>query len=150
MGKRLPTPADKAASALIEKTIKASGKSQDAIADEVGVTQGTIWQWMSGMPVSAKRAPALAKAIGISDPARISVAYSQIAAHKTGESQGARLDVAKLAHLIEEVEGAVEMSKMRVPAKIRARLVASLYSSGEAAASVQGLLAALLSSMEEA
>lgn len=62
--------------AIIEST---PGLTQESVGASVGVSQGQVWQWLEGrLPVSAKRAPALAEALGIQDPAEISVAYREI------------------------------------------------------------------------
>lgn len=70
--------------------------TQEAVGAAVGVTQGTVWQWIRGeMPVSAKRAPALAEALGIEDPSEISVAYRDISGAPSTSTQ---VHVLKASH----------------------------------------------------
>lgn len=62
-----------AASHLIARAIKQSPKSQEEIGAEVGVSQGQIWQWANARRgVSSARAVALAGALDIDDPGKIS------------------------------------------------------------------------------
>lgn len=58
--------------------LTSSPKSQDQIADEIGVTQGAVWQWAEGkVAISAKRAVAAARAVG-GRPEEISVAFRDV------------------------------------------------------------------------
>lgn len=79
--KRPLTAEEKAMADRMKAVFEANPQlTQEAVGAAVGVTQGTVWQWIRGeMPVSAKRAPALAEALGIQDPAEISIAYRDIA-----------------------------------------------------------------------
>ncbi|MBN8887554.1 MAG: hypothetical protein J0I77_17655 [Rudaea sp.] len=87
MGKRTLSDEERAMAATIKAAVERSTKSQEAIGVEVGVTQGSIWQWMEGKePVSAKRAPALAAALGIDDPAKISSAYRELRPNRTEDA----------------------------------------------------------------
>jgi DNA-binding transcriptional regulator YdaS (Cro superfamily) len=77
MSRRPLTPEEKEAAAAFRRHLEASDRPQDEIAQEIGVTQGAVWQWADGkIPISAKRAVAAAKAVG-ADPAEISVAWRE-------------------------------------------------------------------------
>lgn len=77
MSKRPLTTAELKAADLIKAAVEANPSSQEAIAMEVGVTQGALWQWMNGkVPVSPKRAVRLANALGVDDPATISPSWA--------------------------------------------------------------------------
>jgi len=81
MSNKRPLTAEEKAMADRMKAIFESNPSltQEAVGVAAGVTQGTVWQWIEGrLPVSAKRAAALAQALGIEDPREISVAYRDI------------------------------------------------------------------------
>jgi transcriptional regulator with XRE-family HTH domain len=75
--------------------------TQDSIGNAVGVSQGQVWQWLDGrLQVSAKRAPALAQALGIKDPSEISVAYREMVRPQPVENKAShspRLDAKILA-----------------------------------------------------
>lgn len=52
------------------------GLTEGIVAEVVGVSPGQISHWSSGrLAVPARRAPALAKALGIDDPGELSVEY---------------------------------------------------------------------------
>lgn len=54
--------------------------TEEKVAIEVGVTQGQVSHWTGGrLPVPARRAAKLAQALGIHEPAQISIAYREIA-----------------------------------------------------------------------
>ncbi len=68
-------------------------------------------------------------------------------------SQSVGLDVGKLADLIETVEAAVAQSRRPLPARTKAKIIATLYSHDQAAAAsspqaVRVALASILASME--
>lgn len=69
-------------------------------------------------------------------------------------SQPAGIDAAKLADLIETVEGAIADSGRTIPTRIKARLLARLYvedrAAGASAEAIQSLLTGILVSLEEA
>lgn len=78
--RRALTDEEQKAAAVFKRLLLAAcdTRTQEAIADEIGVTQGTIWQWAEGrIPVSAKRAQAAAKVVG-GDPSAISVAFRDL------------------------------------------------------------------------
>lgn len=84
--KRQLTKAEHAASRRLSEAIKASPLSQEDIGQELGVTQGLIWQWANGrLPVPARRARALAKALGC-QPEEISAAWKNLAWTKGGKT----------------------------------------------------------------
>lgn len=89
MTRRALTPAERQAAAEFRRLLEASDRPQDEIAQEIGVTQGAVWQWADGkIPISAKRALAAARAVG-GDPAQISVAWREShAAPPAGLSTG--------------------------------------------------------------
>ncbi len=59
MSKKPLTPQEIAAAHAIREAVRLSGRSQDDIAAELGVSQGLIWQWASArVPVPANRAVA--------------------------------------------------------------------------------------------
>lgn len=79
MSKRTLTAADFEAARVFAEAVAASGKSHEQLGAEVGVSAGMIYQWAKPLrAISAKRAPAAALAVGIDDPATISVAYAEI------------------------------------------------------------------------
>lgn len=76
MAKRALSPEEIAAAARLASAIAASGKSQEAIGADVGVSQGMVWQWAKArMAVPAPRALKLAEAVGLTDPGEISPAW---------------------------------------------------------------------------
>lgn len=82
MSNKRPLTAEEKAMAARMKAIIASTRdmTEESVADAVGVTQGQISHWTGGrLPVPARRAPALASALGIADPGEISLAYRAIA-----------------------------------------------------------------------
>lgn len=87
--KRPLTAEEKQMARLMKGCIANSGGAltQESVGAAVGVSQGQISHWTDGrLPVPVKRAPALAAALGIDDPARISVAYRQAFGAASGES----------------------------------------------------------------
>lgn len=82
MSNKRPLTAEEKAMAARMKAIIASSReiTEESVADAVGVTQGQVSHWTGGrLPVPAKRAQALAAALGIADPGEISLAYRDIA-----------------------------------------------------------------------
>lgn len=83
MSKRPLNQVELEAAARLSSALAASSESQESVGAKVGVTQGMVWQWANGrLPVPAKRAAALAAALGIEDPGVISPAWRQIASPK--------------------------------------------------------------------
>lgn len=115
--RRKLSPAELAAAAEFKRllVLATKEKSQDAIAQEIGVTQGAVWQWADGLiPISAKRARAAAVAVG-ADPSTISVAFRELSqpakpATQARTSQPARLDPATLAAAIKLARLSVAMT----------------------------------------
>lgn len=63
-------------------------KTQEQIANEVGVTQGQIWQWAERkLAVPARRAVSLAAALE-TRPELVSAAYAALALNKVKEQPG--------------------------------------------------------------
>lgn len=73
---------------------------------------------------------------------------------KSAPSQPTGLDVAKLASLIETLDGAIADSKRDVPASTKARFLASLYADSHAhntsSEALRALIKSILGSLEEA
>ncbi len=89
--KRALTPADFEASDTLKAAIADAkrnlGKTQQSIGEEVGVSQGMIWQWANRTtPVPADRARALATAVGIDDPGLISIEWRATIKESTPEN----------------------------------------------------------------
>lgn len=79
MSSRTITPEDQTAAKTFARALLASGRTHEAVAADVGVSAGMVYQWAKPLRViSARRAPAVAAAVGIDDPGRISVAYRQL------------------------------------------------------------------------
>lgn len=79
------TQAEKAAAKVISEALDASERSQEDVAADVGVSQGQIAHWKNGrLPVPAKRAAPLAKALGVADPATISVEFAESVSRNLG------------------------------------------------------------------
>lgn len=82
------------------------GLTEESVGAFVGVSQGQVSHWTNKrLPVSTKRAPKLAEALGITDPAEISVAYrdtfgSGRPVSSGGESQPVRLDPERVVELV--------------------------------------------------
>lgn len=75
---RAITRSEVSAALRLAAAIKVSGKTQQAIAGEVGVSQGAIWQWVHAkMRVPADRALALARALGVKDPGELSPHWAE-------------------------------------------------------------------------
>lgn len=75
----LTDPDEIAASDAFRAALDACGKSQSAVADEIGdgVSQGTIWQWANRrLAIPAARAPDAARAVN-AYPEAISVAFRE-------------------------------------------------------------------------
>lgn len=70
--------------ARLRDTIKSRDDlTEESVGDAVGVSQGQVSHWTGGrLPVPAKRASALASALGIDDPGKISVAYRELSLGK--------------------------------------------------------------------
>lgn len=84
-------------------------------------------------------------------PGYLVTPFKEVTKPKT--SQSVRLNVEKLANLIETVEAAVTQSRRQLPAHTKAKIIATLYSHDQAAAAsspqaVQVALASILASME--
>ena len=88
MSNKRPLTAEERRMAALMKSVIAKSQgalTQESVGAAVGVTQGQVSHWTDGrLPVPAKRAPALAAALGIDDPARISVAYRDTFGEKPG------------------------------------------------------------------
>jgi transcriptional regulator with XRE-family HTH domain len=88
MSNKRPLTAEEQAMADRMKAIIANSDelTEESVAAAVGVTQGQVSHWTGARnPVSARRAPALAAALGIEDPSEISVAYREIAEHRPSD-----------------------------------------------------------------
>lgn len=113
---RTLTDEDRAAAEVFARALAASARTHDDVAAAVGVTPGMVYQWAKPLrTISLKRAPAVAAAVGISDPARISVAYANWAHGRPspappagGEAIGQPLgaDALRLAQFYEEASPA--------------------------------------------
>ena len=78
MSKRELSPQEKAAAKVLARAVKESPLTHDLLAAQIGVTPGMIHQWTKPLrPVALERAPALANAVGIADPATICPAYGE-------------------------------------------------------------------------
>lgn len=76
MAKKTPKPTKE--SRILEAAINGSGMTKEAIAAVIGVSPGMVSQWSSGYrPVAPERAAALARAVGLDDPASISHGYAE-------------------------------------------------------------------------
>lgn len=94
MSKKPLSPQEIAAANAIREAVRLSGRSQDDIAAELGVSQGLIWQWASArVPVPANRAVALGNALKL-DPSVVSPAFAEIIS--TAPIGGLRPDEAAL------------------------------------------------------
>lgn len=90
MSNKRPLTAEEKAIAARMRAIIASSKelTEESVAEIVGVSQGQISHWTGGrLPVPAKRAHDLAAALGITDPAEISIAFREIAPAQSSKSK---------------------------------------------------------------
>lgn len=72
-------------SRAIAAAMKASGLSDAAIANEVGVSPGMVYQWKTARrPVPAPKARILADVLKVSDPGTLSAAYGEVAGNEGG------------------------------------------------------------------
>lgn len=84
MPRKLTAPDEIAASRAFGVALKGCGRTQEAVAVAVKVSQGTVWQWANErLAIPADRAIAAARETN-SDPREISVAY-RIVADKIAE-----------------------------------------------------------------
>ncbi|WP_161596256.1 helix-turn-helix domain-containing protein [Rhodanobacter glycinis] len=105
--------------ALIKSRLDAiPGMTQDSLGEQLGVSQGMVSHWVDGRSaVTAKRARALANALGIDDPALISVDYREIVGPVSAsvgtseESLALRLDTSTILKIVETFEVVQEMYK---------------------------------------
>lgn len=78
------TPAERMAAAEFAKGLKRvkakTGKTQEQVAAEVGVSQGMMYQWQKCIPIPADRARAVAAALEEIDPGKISVEFRELTA----------------------------------------------------------------------
>lgn len=125
----------------LEKLVKENG-TQAALARRVGVSPNQLSQWLG---------KGTARNIS-SDSARMIEAACE-KPHgwldvRHDESQSARLDATKLAHLIEVVDSAAAKANRPISARAKAQIVVSLYESEQVPAAVEAALASILASME--
>lgn len=81
------TAEEKEIAAFIKATIaNTPGLTEEIVGNAVGVTQGQISHWSGGrLRVPAERAPALAQALGVDDPGRLSLPFRKLQAHGVRE-----------------------------------------------------------------
>jgi len=127
----------------IKSEREAQGLSRNDLVRETGIGYSTIAELERGGMQTSTKLHVIAEALGVS-----------VHWLETGKgpkvskppSQPAGLDVGKLTDLLGTVEAAIEEAGVRVPPRVRARLVATLYVDQEAtaAASAEKVGAALL------
>lgn len=134
-------------------TSRAQGRQQDA-GSTAGVSQSAISKIIKG----ATKEPGYRTVSGLARHFRVSIddlVNRDLELDGPGvASQPVGLDTAKLTSLIETVEAASAQTRKDVPARLKARLIATLYADNpELAASapvaVQALLSSILSTVEE-
>jgi len=77
--KRALSPLELSAADALALALSRCGKTQEQVGSDVGVSQGMVWQWANKkLAVPARRARALARAVGVADPADISVDYRNL------------------------------------------------------------------------
>ena len=74
--------------AMIKSTIASTpGLTEEIVGTAMGVTQGQISHWSGGrLRVPAERASALAKALNIDDPGKLSIAFRKLQAQAVKET----------------------------------------------------------------
>lgn len=78
--KRELTEEERRMADFLKTAIKDARKTEEQVGAEINVSQGQVSHWTGKrLPVPASRAAPLARAVGIGDPAEISVAYRKIA-----------------------------------------------------------------------
>jgi len=85
--KRELTPEEIAIAARLKAAIASiPGMTEERLGVDVGVSQGAVSHWTGArLPVPAIRARAVADALGIADPAEISVAFREVTRSKVAE-----------------------------------------------------------------
>lgn len=123
--------------------------TQNHLIPVFGVTtRGAVGHYFTG-----RRDPTVEQMIALARTLNMSL--DELLLGEPPSSQPARLNVSRLVSSIETLEGAIEMSKVRLSTRARARMLASLYAEAtgaapDAAAAVKTALASLLTSMEDA
>lgn len=132
----------------LDEAARAAGfESRVAFATAIGAgdnAKQVAQQWVDRQKVPEKyRAPMQRAGVSID---YVNGDGDSVIAPRASASQSAGLDVGKLADLLGTVEAAIEEAGVRVPPRVRARLVATLYVDEEAsaAASAEKVGAALL------
>ena len=138
----------------VQELMSQTGRTQADLARACAIKPGCVSGWFGqGKPtkmISGDNLVATANVLGTT------AEYLM-----TGRGGGARasqpmgLDVAKLADLLATVEAATGKAGVRLPPRVKARLVASLYADKEASAAasaqaVQAALVGILATMETA
>lgn len=132
MSTRTLSPDDIKAAQAFAAALERSGKTHEEVAAEVGVTPGMIHQWAKPLrPISFRRAAALARAVGIADPAEISVGYRDLLAADFG---AAHWPASSPSHAPLKVQETFQYQSAAAPAPRRAPIAHHLSAIAEAAA----------------
>ena len=129
-----------------------TGHTQADIARACGIQPGSVSGWFGqGKPTKMISGDNLvASAILLGTSAEYLMTGK---GPRRASSQPVGLDVAKLNELLGTLEAAVEKARVRLPPRVKARLVASLYADQEASAAstpqaVESALIGILATME--
>lgn len=143
--------------------LKGDKNAQTAVAEAIGVTQPTISKWSQMHEKAVSSEPSFRNMAKLA--ARFKITLDDLGSRDlevegpsspagvASLSQRAGLDVAKLADLLSTLDSACEKARVRIPPRVRARLVASIYADEEASAAsspqaIQAALVGILSTME--
>lgn len=136
MATRILTRADYEAAATFSDALQRSGRTHEDVAAEVDVSPGMVHQWAKPLrAISLRRAPAVAAAVGIEDPATISVAFREWVAHARGgmppgpdAHAAARIDPSLLARCIAAAADAFRAQRALATDAAVAGAAAAMYS----------------------
>lgn len=135
----------------VRKEREARGITRGALSQMTGVGYSTLAELENGRMQTTTKLRVIAEALGVS----LSYLETGRGSREGEPSQPVGLDIAKLTDLLETVEAAAEKAGVRLPPRVKARLVASLYGDKEASAAasaqaVQAALVSILATMETA
>lgn len=138
--------------ARVRREREAQGISRPELAKRAGLGYSTLAELERGGMQTTTKLRAIAEALGVSQRWLESGKGAKASIQQPSQVVG--LDAAKLADLVETVDAAVAGTRLERNAKVKARLVTTLYMDDQVSAAgpaaVRAMLASILSSMEEA
>lgn len=137
----------------VRREREALGISRTELARSTGIGYSTLAELERGGMQTSTKLHVIAEQLGVSVAWLETGKGLKTARPAVAPSQDSGLDVGKLADLLGTVEAAVEKARLKLPPKVKARLVATLYADKEAsvaasAEKVQAALVGILATME--